>query len=354
MPEPVYTDALAVPENSPTIPVRSVAASPLSDPDEQELDCGGSACTYEAVRERQPGPGCDPDIPQIEIYHGIERDPACRHCGFSDGPYEGAYMRVGLKAIGGTPTYDVYSAAKGKITCQTDAEYRRFAGDAMFYTQQTMEVFSSFGRWGFDGACGVARVVVDAADGEGAQFWAEYPPEDTHAAPLKSVRIGRPTGQYLSASAALDVVAHEWGHGVDDASPGNFIERCNPTTALETCEMMEGFADVVGHIVERRKQPVDSDLEDDDYEVEHWDWTAQEDWVPSSWWWSLRRADRYSTGQCPGVHHSVHAEDPGCGVPYRPERQPAQRRPQAHGRRRRQPGRRHPALHWLRHQRHPA
>jgi len=320
MDPPVHTTAVAVAENPAITALREVAASPFADPDEQEENCAGSTCTHEAVSAQREGldPENDPDIPQIEVYHGMKMMAACPHCGYSGyGFDEGKYMRVGLMEIGGSVRYDDYNPGQpGKALERCDAHdlYRLFAGDAMFYTQQTMEVFSStFKRCGFDGSCGVARVVVDAEGYTGTAQFNVY--VDSHLAPFKSVQLDQPllSESRFSVSASLDTVAHEWGHAVDFESPGNFVARC-PASGLETCEMMEGFAEVVGHVVERLKQTTaDTNLGDDVYEAEHWDWTAQEDFALVSAWPILRRADRYSTNQCPGFHHSVHAEDAGCG-----------------------------------------
>jgi hypothetical protein len=313
-PDPVAIPAKARAENDPPLGVRDVYASPCGY--ENEDTCGGS-CTHEAIRTP---PALETGIPRIEVYHGMPSDARHLHCG---DPSEGNYMRVGLKLVSGFPTYDEYGAppSRGGKEWTPHQFYRRFAGDAMYYTLQTMEVFrDQFDRCGFDGACSTARVVVDALGGPNDAARFEDGPTHTYA-PVYGVQINHPSDTWRSMSASLDVISHEWGHGVDTTSPGDFVSRCPGPGHTEICEMMEGFGEVVGHIVERLKQLTqDPDLNDDTFFVENWDWAAQEDSTPPSGWPDLRRADRYSSNTCPpGPHHSVHAEDVGCGGgPYSP------------------------------------
>jgi hypothetical protein len=228
-------------------------------------------------------------------------------------------MRVGLMpAVGDPPlpTYDsaYYPLQTGAKQCPVDHRYRTFAGDAMYYTLKTMEVFkNSFQGCGFDGSCGRARVVVDACGCQaGAQFTAFDDPNNY--SPINSVKSCKTPAGYSPASSALDIVAHEWGHGVSKYSPADFASPCKYLFGdyPETCEMSEGFADVVGHIVERIQQPLQ---DDGSWLPEHWDWTAGED-AAGTFADRLRRADLFDTRVCtqPEVdfHYSVHAEDPGC------------------------------------------
>jgi Zn-dependent metalloprotease len=119
-------------------------------------------------------------------------------------------------------------------------------------------------------------------------------------------------------SAAIDIVAHEWGHAVSKWSPADFPGMC-PENGWEEhpdeCEMSEGFADVVGHMVERFNQPTP---DAGSWIPDRWDWIQGEDWAPECKREFLRRAHEYDAAHtCP--HWSVHANDPGCRSDGTPE-----------------------------------
>ena len=71
-------------------------------------------------------------------------------------------------------------------------------------------------------------------------------------------------------ASALDVIAHEWGHGVSGMS-ANFISQCTQPQNDVQCQLNEGFADVIGHVVEKLRQPAGTGPEQDS------DWTMHED-----------------------------------------------------------------------------
>ncbi len=312
-PNPVADeDASAAPENT-CVPVRAVWANPCASCQypcstcqyDSGNPCGdGTPCTHEAVAEGGDG------SPQIEVYHGMPSDEWHYHC-IIDGD-EGKFMRVGLRAVPGQPEprYDTYSG-KRSGGWAPHAQYRRMAGDAMHNTRKTMEVFrDAFGWCGVDGSCATARVVVDARDGEPAEF--QYGPTNPVEGPVDSVTFlpPDPDGTF-SKSAALDVVAHEWTHGVSKHSPVDFHSLCAPPAMSEPCEMAEGFADVVGHYVERKVHTTDPPPPPACQE-EHRDWIAGEDWDPDNHQTRWRRADQFDQNDCTPFHWSVHTSDDDC------------------------------------------
>jgi len=299
-------------------PNENVNAHPWAD--DNETNCGADGvntpCTHEAVWS-----GIEDVLPQIEVYHGSAATTRCRNPTWTAGSW---YMRVGLKEDGGDVTYDLYPEDPGN----PDKLYRRHAGDAMLFTRRTMETFAAMtGRCSFDGSCGIARVVVDTKycygiwdEKDGAAF--QHPDTPTNLAPTNAVTIcpSSDPGVLNTMSAAQDIVAHEWGHGVSKFSPVNFYQQClDVPTIEETCEMSEGFADFVGHWVEHATQP------DGDWEVEPEvrDWVQGEDWNQNSK--RIRRADELANlDDCShpdpedNYRESIHADDgPLCqrGVP---------------------------------------
>ncbi len=291
--------AKAVAENSTGVPeLRDVWARSCPECDYDAGDpCGvGTPCTHEAVAA---GGG---SVPQIEVYHGVPTS-VWRRCEV-DG-VEGNFMRIGLKVddVLGMPKYDQYGTVGGR-KWKLDDLYRSFAGDAMYHTRRTMEVFSALGpSWcGVEGACvKPARVVVDAQGGLPSEFrWEStielYAPED-------AVSFNKEDG-VRSRSSALDIVAHEWSHAVSKHSAVNFTLLCTAYDFGEACQMGEGFADVMGHIVEWKVHTT----EGPGYET--YDWIAGEDWNPAST--ELRRAHEFSSQLCPAFHYSVHTSDDTC------------------------------------------
>lgn len=138
------------------------------------------------------------------------------------------------------------------------------AGDAIYHTDLTMRFFRQMGRYGWDDAYGAAKIIVEA-EGIGrdqAQFNSELG-NPTAIAPLNSVRIGVPNQMY-NLAASLDLVAHEWGHGMID-------KTANFPYSGEGAQLHEGFADVIGHMAEKTMQSAGTGLERSD------DWTIQED-----------------------------------------------------------------------------
>jgi len=144
------------------------------------------------------------------------------------------------------------------------------AGDALYNTMQTLSAFSSLGRNGWNGLNGDANVVLDSTyggAGTDAGFFRMTGSGDPRVPPTPFLGI-LASQNYYNMAAALDAIAHEWGHGVIFTSSANF-PCVTPNTV--PCQLHEGFADVIGQIVEKLKQPAGSGLELSS------DWTIHED-----------------------------------------------------------------------------
>jgi hypothetical protein len=116
--------------------------------------------------------------------------------------------------------------------------------DGFMNTYRTMYTFHDLlGRYGFNHESGtVARITVrGTCTANGAKFqrgsWSNHTPEYSVVTCQQSADATR------SPSAALDIVAHEWGHGIVD-------DEIALGTTGQQGELHEGFADVFGHMVE--------------------------------------------------------------------------------------------------------
>jgi Zn-dependent metalloprotease len=135
------------------------------------------------------------------------------------------------------------------------------AGDAMFRTRQTMNTFSLLGVNGWDGAGGVSQIVVDSTatpsgcqDTCGAfipngQGGVVVPPGGAVA-----LRRENTNSSLYNIAASLDQIAHEWGHGL-------IFQSANFPLSGAGLELHEGFADVVGQMVEKLTEPSGSGVE---------------------------------------------------------------------------------------------
>lgn len=132
--------------------------------------------------------------------------------------------------------------------------------DALRHTITTFDVlWGVVGYQGIQGSGVPFRVVVDARCSDGA-FYQPFDDDSNDAAPAGSVAFCglssdpaptfdpatacQPYAGLMVFSAALDIVAHEIGHGVILTTTG-----LNRTSPLER-ELHEGFADTIGHGVE--------------------------------------------------------------------------------------------------------
>ncbi len=260
--------------------------------------CNGP-CTHEGAMLLADGT-------KIEVYYRMSSVNHHLKCGLPD---SGDFMRLGLKVRDGFPHYGPYlgNSRQGQAYVPSE-KMRQWAGDAMYHTMKTMEVFSGHLGWcGVDDACGTARVVVDTRSTNGGAYF--MPADNSSHAPMNSVGVDKPDGDGFSMTAALDILAHEWGHGIDRHSPAAFAAMtCDGQYQPDPCQMSEGFSDVIGHFVEHK---VHTNPEGG---FETHDWKAGEDWDPDPGSLRVRRADEFDSHTCAaqGVHYSVHANDLGC------------------------------------------
>lgn len=154
-----------------------------------------------------------------------------------------------------SPVYDDWPLIPGYTPL-----YGRAVGDALWNTYQTMTAFKAQGWNGWDNLNSDARVIVEA----GARDQGQFMETASYTAPAGSVRIG-PAFRMYSLAASLDLVAHEWGHGVINKTAG--FNYSDPVGA----QLHEGFADVIGMFVEKHRQASGTGLEQDS------DWKMHED-----------------------------------------------------------------------------
>ena len=227
--------AIGVPEHDFGQPRRSLTATP------------GNAVppyTHEAAW-LQPGAG----IPPIKLFIGLRQ--------IEDGYF------FALDCPG--KLYGVFPVQPGKVGAaryQThdfmdDPVWGGAAADAMYFTHLTMQTFyQDFGYFSYDNAGSEARIVINA-DHFTHTDTAAWNDESVESCPPcyhppKSVSIYRTTNNPWHASAALDSVAHEWGHAVafSNWNPWPY-GGCDSVGG----QLHEGFADIIGYYVERKYQP---------------------------------------------------------------------------------------------------
>ena len=173
-----------------------------------------------------------------------------------------SYTVFPVRKVGTTPTYDDYDPTW----------HGTAAADAMFRTRQTMNAFWTMGINGWDGGGGVAQVVVDSDDAPRPvplDSVGGFIPDPSGGAAVPSggavvIRREANGSTLYNLAAALDQVAHEWGHGLIFKS-ANF-----PTTGVGK-QLHEGFADVIGQMVEKLQEPSGGGVEHSD------DWDLGED-----------------------------------------------------------------------------
>jgi hypothetical protein len=217
-----------------------------------------------------------PDRPRGLVYEGLlsgsprklvfqETTPTTDLSDFACDPSLHQYTLFPVAAAT-TPTYMDFSDSRGDWGGNA-------AGDALYRTAQTMNAFASMGRNGWDGMGSDAQIVVRSTRAEDAcgghidscgNFWITTG-ADTRIPAGGTVLISRET-QLYNFAASLDQVAHEWGHGViATSSPDNFSMSTTPT------QLKEGFADVIGQMVEKLTEPAGSGVEQSS------DWNLGED-----------------------------------------------------------------------------
>ncbi len=231
----IGTGATADPQNG-AIPDRTFLAATPSN--------ATPGYTYEAHWPKSSGAPV-----HIRGYVGTTADA----CGWAVGDQN--YELLPLPTVSQEPHYGV----------GTD---QQIGGDAVWKTYLTMDFFDQLGWDGFDDQGTRAWVVVEAncpANKNGNATFIHLPSPLTTLGPGNSVvicprqdTVGHPYHQDYSPAASLDVVAHEWGHGVvyetawgyDDMSDG---------------QLHEGWADVIGHAVEWRQEGPGSGAETADW-----------------------------------------------------------------------------------------
>lgn len=145
------------------------------------------------------------------------------------------------------------------------------AGDAIHHTNETMRAFADLGRNGWDGAGGDANVIIESTRFGGADYayFLIDSGGDQRLPPGPVLGIA-PADRMYNASASLDHIGYEWGHGVIHTT-ANF-----PYSGTGA-ELHEGFADVIGHAVEKLRQSWGSGVE------QSADWHMHEDTATSGY-----------------------------------------------------------------------
>lgn len=241
-PNPGYAPvtAIVVPQHTPLIPNRSVKASP---------DTAVEGFTHEAY-----WPVTSWGIPSVEVYFGIYPPDSPLRCPLNwhgDPNFPLLYGLTHVKTITGTVQFDNWTSPDVP---------GRAAGDAMWFARETMAQLKNFNRYGWDGAGSPARVVVD--DRCTATKNAEWVNYDTRCGPASNhVGIGlRADPQSYSFAASLDVIAHEFGHGVIQTS-------ANWPYSGDGAQLHEGFADFIGYMTEWYRQPTGCSWECADWKI---------------------------------------------------------------------------------------
>jgi len=200
----------------------------------------GTPYTYEAH-----DPGVGGQIPHIEVLMGKAG---------SDDPWPNNFehmcpgtwygMVPVLQTGSAPPTYDNYEGTW--MTPARPIVPGRAAGDAMYFARKTMDTLWSLGSFGWDGSGGTARILVDAYGLAGGPTFERVSGTDF---PANTVVMPTDYQVPYSWSAALDMLAHEFGHGVVFTQAQ--LDNDNPVRR----QLHEGFADVIAYIVEQQQQP---------------------------------------------------------------------------------------------------
>jgi len=172
------------------------------------------------------------------------------------------YSMLPLKTVGQTPTFDDYGSRINKALARTVPG--KAGGDAMLKTSQALDYFHSQGWFGWNGQNAWANVVVAANPTLDCCCGGSFQRYAVSCAPQGSVSITSHLLPKYSQAAALDVVAHEWGHGVIFESVGWTLGPPNER------DLHEGWAEVVGHAVEWASEPPLADPNNPQPETAEW------------------------------------------------------------------------------------
>ncbi|MEN8163373.1 MAG: hypothetical protein ABFS37_04525 [Acidobacteriota bacterium] len=279
---------------SPCGPRSNIGASATADPqnplivDRTGLAATPSNATPGFTHEAHWPESSGAPVP-IWGYRGIRTDGCAAFPGFQ------YYELVPLQTEGQQPHYG------GGV----GFEDQQKVGDAVWKTYLTMDFFDDLNWDGFDDQGTRAKVVVEGICWAGAARFVRSPPFDK--APVNSVLIcQKSTTQTYSVAASLDVVAHEWGHGVIFESAGWEYD----TDAHKVVH--EGWADIVGHAVEWRKESPGTG-------AENADWKFSEDSQDPERQVNKDDFDPLNPGNPhPYSYHAVDPCDPPSGEPFGP------------------------------------
>lgn len=168
-----------------------------------------------------------------------------------------SYTVFPLIADSGTPVYVDRSGHEWKGNA---------AGDTLYHTSQAMSALSSLGRNGWDGNWGDANMVIESTAVESSDnaYFILNPGLNKALPSTPSVAVS-PAAAFYHMGAALDIIAHEWGHGVIYTSA-----RFDRTFDVGD-QLHEGFSDVIGQAVEKIVQSPGDGLEQSS------DWDIGED-----------------------------------------------------------------------------
>ena len=126
------------------------------------------------------------------------------------------------------------------------------AGDAMHRTRKTMEAFRTLGRYSYNGNMADANIIIESQQSVPGTFFRASEGMASALLPNTDI-VGIAPANYngYNIVSSLDLVAHEWGHGVIFTSYSNFDLINNPVGQ----QLHEGFADVIGQTVEKMSEP---------------------------------------------------------------------------------------------------
>ena len=227
--------ATGIPQNDEgVISNRSIWASSQSNHD---------GFTYEGDHMTADG-----TIPTIQIFFGTNEP------NFACNTSTKQYGMLPLQTSGGVPTYTNWTSP---ISVPGKA-----GGDAIWFTYQTMQTFSQLGWYSYDGLGSWADLVVDDRSGGADNSYYVIPDYPSSFAPTWAVGVNPRSTLKYSYASCLDLIAHEWGHGVVETT----ADFPYPNDTAIGSQLHEGFADFIGHAVERYRQPDGSGPEKRDWQ----------------------------------------------------------------------------------------
>ena len=179
---------------------------------------------------------------------------------------------TGMTCYTSTYGYTVFPVKNDRVFDLDGIWQGRIMGDLIHKTRQTMQaLYHQGGRRGWDGNNGRANIFIQEVNPAYVNNMAFYSgaPDTRKLQHSLVLGVTDATWQGTSLAAALDVVAHEWGHGI--------LRSRNISGSPNTVagQIHEGFADVIGHIAEKYNEPPGSGVEQSS------DWKIGEDASPS-------------------------------------------------------------------------